>query len=134
MPDIAGKREAGAFRNEMKKVEALLDVSEDGGAVAVYDMIEVQEDIVIHQAYTKVKEAATDGGATAPVEIGIKGGDTDAILPATLVASLTLNAIIDGAAASDRLRVASGSIISAEVKNEALTAGKIAVVIEYSAY
>jgi len=131
MAYVADRKEASAFSNEIKKVEAEYDFAEDGGAVSVLDMIDVKKDIIVHQAYFKVKTAFTSGGS-ATVEVGIKGGDTDALIAATAVGSLTANAVIDGASAGQRLRIASGAVISAEIKVAALTAGKGKIVIEYA--
>lgn len=117
-----------AFSNELDVVEAVYDFSKDGGAVSVIDLMEMKEAMQIMNASVQVLAAVVSGGA-ATVEIGVKGGDTDAILPATLQAALPINTGFDCAAAGKGLYVASGGIISLEIKVAELTAGKIKVVL-----
>lgn len=118
---------------EIQVYKAVYDFAVDGGAVSVIDLIELQEAMVIHGGIVKVKTLCTSGGS-ATVELGIKAGDTDAVLAATAVASLTANAVFSNAAASTDLYVASGAIISMEIKVAALTAGKIEVELQMSKF
>lgn len=129
----ADHKKVDVFSNEVYMVKGVYDFAKDGGAIAVYDLFTANEAIVIHQAFTKVKTAVTSGGA-ATVEIGIKAGDTDALLAATAPAGLLINTVLDGAAASERLLVAADAIIALEVKVAALTAGKIEVCLVVSKF
>ncbi len=99
----------------------------------VLDLMDVKQDIVIHQALTKVKTAFTSGGAVT-VEIGVKAGDTDAILPATLKGALLAPIVIDGDAASERLRVPKGSVLAMEIKVDTVTAGKLELEIAFTKF
>ena len=135
MADVADKKTAGkGWSNEIKKIEVEYDFSADGGAVGVLDMLEAESDMLIHDAFVKVGTAFTSGTSSATVELGVKGGDTDAVMAATLVTGLTAGLGIAGASASKGLKLASGAILSAEIKVEAVTAGDLKLVVEYSNY
>lgn len=131
MADAADKKSLSAFSNEVEYKTVTFDFDEDGGAIGVYDMLEFAHAAVIHQAYVKIEDDFTSGGA-ATIEIGVKGGDTDAILTASLPTGAP--SVVDGDAASERLYLASGAILSLEVKVAALTAGKCTLVVEASKY
>lgn len=118
------KKMVDTFAKEMVLVKAVYDFAKDGGAVGVVDLMETSEATVLHRAWVNVKTAVVSGGA-ATVEIGVAGGDTDAVLPAQLQAALTAPKTFDGDAASKGLYLASGAKLSAEIKVAALTAGKI---------
>ena len=134
MATAAGKKFVNGWSGgEIEVYKAVYDFSTDAGAVSVIDLLELKEAMVIHGGIIKVKTAGTSGGL-ATVEIGIKAGDTDAVLAATAVASLTANAIFPNAAASTALYVASASIISMEIKVAALTAGKIEIELQMSKF
>lgn len=113
------------FSNQLLKVVRTYDFTKDTGAIDVYELMEASEDMVIVQAYTKVKVAVLSAGAPT-VDIGITS-DPNAIMVAQLKAALSLNAIIDGAAASQRLRIPSGEKLLLEIKVAVLTAGKLEV-------
>lgn len=131
---VAKDKQNGAlWSNDMEVVKMVYDFSVDAGAVGTYELYEAKEAMIIVESMVKVKTAVVSGGA-ATVEIGILSGDTDAILAASLQAALTAPQVIDGAAASKRLYVASGSKIALEVKVAALTAGKIEVELLMAKY
>ena len=132
MADAKGKKELGLFSNESGYERMSYKFSDDGGAISVINLGECKQDIIISQAYVGVKKAFTDAGGTGTVEIGIAGGDTDAIMPATLVSGLGADTVIDGDAASERLRVPSGSNLAMEIKVEAMTDGELDLHLEYS--
>jgi hypothetical protein len=124
----------GVFSNDWERVVLRYDFDKDGGAVGVIDLMEAKgEALVLHLADVKVKTAVVSGGA-ATVEIGVKGGDTDAILPASLQAALTAPKSIAGDAASRALYLASGAILALEIKVAALTAGVIEVECYFSKF
>lgn len=133
MVDVAKKKFASQFSNGLELMRGFYDFSVDGGAVDVYDLVEMDQDIVIVQAWCSVKELFTSGGAPT-VEVGVKGGDTDAILPATALGSLTNGALFDGDAASERLKVVDGGILSMEIKVAAVTAGKLELALLYAKF
>jgi len=127
-PEAEDFREMNAFSNDLIFIRRTYDFDKDGGAISVIDLMKANDAMVLEQAYVSVKTAVTSAGAPT-VEVGIKGGDTDAILPATVKAGLLINTTIDGAAASKRLRVAKDAVIALEIKVAPLTAGKIEVVL-----
>lgn len=124
VPEADSFREIAAFSNDDLYVRKIYDFSKDGGAISVIDLVKANQNMVIQDAWINVKEDVESGGAPT-VEIGIKGGDTDAIMAATLKGALTNNKTIEGAAASKKLFVAKDAVISAEIKIATLTAGKI---------
>ena len=126
------KKDIQNFSNEVKQVRATYDFANDGGLVSTIELMEAKQDMVIYEAYTAVKTAATSGGA-ATVEIGTTA-DPNQILASTAVASLTLNAVFDGEAASARARVAAGQKVNMIIGTAALTAGKIEVVLLVNKY
>lgn len=127
-PEVDDYREVNAFHNESLLVRKVYDFTKDGGSIAVFDLMKMNAAMVIEESYVNVKVAVLSGGAPT-VQIGIKGGDTDALMVATVKANLLINTTIDGAAASKRLYVAKDAVISLEVKVAALTAGKIELVL-----
>lgn len=127
-PEVDDFREANAFTNDLLFLRKTYDFDKDGGLQVVFDLLKMNAAMVLEQAYINVKTAVESGGAPT-VEVGIKGGDTDAILAATLKGALLINTTIDGAAASKRLRIAKDAIIALEIKIADLTAGKIEVVL-----
>ena len=126
MPQADDYRETNAFHNDALYVEREYDFSKDGGAQEVIDLLKVNAAMVIEEVYVKVVDAVLSGGS-ATVEIGVKGGDTDAIMAATGPGGLTAGLVIDGASASKRLKLAADAEISMEIKVADLTAGKIKV-------
>jgi hypothetical protein len=124
-----GKINVSGFSNEVSVFKAVYDFAVDGGAVAVFDLMEMKEAMTIVGANVDVNTTCTSGGA-ATVEFGIKAGDTDAILAATAVASLTANKSFNNVVAtSSGLYVASAAVLAMEIKVAALTAGKMTLVV-----
>lgn len=134
MANALDKKNMKTFSNEVAMTKAVYSLAAgDSGAVGVIDLMEAKEAIMIHRAYVKVETTFTSGGS-ATLEVGVKGGDTDAVLAATAVASLTAPSTFPGAAASEGLYLASGGILSAEIKVAAMTAGKLELVVEFSKF
>ncbi len=121
-----GFKEISVFSNHVEKIEMEYDFAKDGGLVSVIDLGKFPEAMVIMDAVVKVKTAVVSGGS-ATVEIGVKGGDTDAIMAATLQAALLVDTTVPGASACKGLYLAAGAQLSAEIKVAALTAGKLVV-------
>ena len=128
MADLKNKVNSSLFSNALDLISVEYDYSKDGGAIGVLDMIEMKHAVVIHRAWVKVSDSVLSGGA-ATVEIGVKGGDTDAVLAASAPAALVAPSVTDGDAASKALYLASGAILSMEIKVAALTAGKVELII-----
>lgn len=127
------KKLVSAFTGHMEQIEAVYDFAKDGGAIGVIDLIEMKHAAIIHSASVKVLTSVTSAGA-ATVEMGVAGGDTDAILPAQLQAALVAPKGFDSDAAGKGLYVASGGKVAAEIKVAALTAGKLSVVLFVSKF
>lgn len=127
-PEADDFRNVNAFSNEALLVRKVYDFSKDGGAISVIDLLKANVDLVIEESYVNVKAAVTSAGAPT-LEVGIKGGDTDAIMVATVKANLLVDTTIDGAAASKRLRLLKDEIVALEIKVAILTAGIIEVVL-----
>jgi hypothetical protein len=118
------------FSNEVSFVRLSWDFANDGGAVAdTYRLATVGEKkLVVVNAVVHVETACTSTGS-ATVIIGVEGGDTDALLASTAVASLTDDAAFK-TSAGQCLAVASGGHILMTIGTEALSAGKINVLLE----
>jgi hypothetical protein len=87
--------------------------------------------MIIKDFHAVVKTACTSGGS-AVVDVGVVGGDTDALLDGVAVASLTLNSVhsdplVEGTpnTKSVPMYLADGGVIAMEIKTAALTAGII---------
>lgn len=110
------------------------DFSSDGGAVGDISVggAVIPAGAVITSGVIHVKTAVTSGGAAT---VAIKAVGANDILAATGKASLTLNALLDtvpDGAAANMIRVASNvTALTFTVGTAALTAGKIAVALEY---
>jgi len=129
MANVTDKKDVKVFSNELKLVKVSYDITGgDSGVVGVMDMFEAKENMVIYGGWVQVDTLFASGGA-ATLEIGVKGGDTDAVLAATAVGSLTANATFKNDTASDALYLASGGILSAEVKVADMTAGKLTLAL-----
>lgn len=118
------------YSNERGYLKLEYDFSKDGGASAdTYVMGTAGEKMVVLATTVYVAEAVTSGGA-ATVQIGVQGGDADAILPDTAVGSLTAEAVLEDAA-GQKFVIQKGEKIEAVVGTADLTAGRICVYIEY---
>lgn len=114
-------------------VEAEYSFAADTGAQGVLDMIEFGADCVIHRAWIKVKDSFASVAA-AELIIGVKGGDTDAVLKTTLEGDLTAGSCLSGDAASVNLTVASGDVISMTIGTDNFTAGRFVLALEVSKF
>lgn len=126
MANAAGYKVHDQFSNELKIVRMVYDFSVDGGAQGALSLGELDGPCVIVDGWTSVKTQCTSGGS-ATVIVGVNGGDTDAILASTAVASLTANAIFPLDAAGDGEYLADGAKVDITIGTAALTAGKIEV-------
>ncbi len=126
------KKIGGGFTNALEKLELEYDFANDGGAQGTVDLGEADADMVIHEAYTKVKAAVTSGGDPT-LDIG-STGDPNAIMAAEVKANLGLNVISKGDSASVQLKVAKGDKILLTINTADLTAGKLRVVLMVSKF
>ena len=127
--EVANKRGLGPMNNEMKPHRANYDVARDGGLIAdTHTLFEDDRDMLIVVGNIDVKTAFA-GGGSATVTIGVLGGDVDALLPAALMAALTLDTQLDIDAAGKNLLLVKGDkvVVTPGVAN--LTAGKLEVVL-----
>ena len=115
------------FANEIVVKRCVYDVAVDGGAETdTFTVAEMDDDMVLLDAYTNITTAFTSGGSATAI-IGVTG-DTDAILASTAVASMTAG-IKPGAAACEGILLAAGDKVLVTVGTAAMTAGKLEVVL-----
>ena len=133
MAAVAGKKFGSAFSNAIEKIEITYDFAVDGGATGALDMFEAVDKLVIHRSYVKCMTTCTSGGS-ATVIMGVIGGDTDAILTSTAVASLVADTAFDNDSASDALFLAAGGKLGMTIGTAALTAGKLILVLHVSKF
>jgi hypothetical protein len=110
-------------------VEVVYDFAVDGGAVGTLDVFEAKEGMIVTDVVTQVLTTCTSGGS-ATLILGVVGGDVDAFLASTAVASLTANATFPQAAAGVDLYLAANGKVGMAIGTAALTAGKIKFYIE----
>lgn len=131
MAAVANLKTSGAgWTGKIEMVEVTYDFSVDGGTAGALDLFTADADLVIHRVTAKVKTAVTSGGS-ATVEVG-KSGDTAGLMAQTGKASLTAGVVVDSKIGGYKL--ASGAKIIQTIGTAALTAGKIAYLIEYSKF
>jgi len=128
MANAAAYKKIKPWSDGIEQVRLTYDFSKDGGAQGTVTLGEVESDVVIVNARTIVQTQATSGGS-ATVIVG-RTGDTDSILTSTAVASLTANAVIDGASTAKNARIAKDQEILLTIGTADLTAGKIDVVLD----
>lgn len=128
---VEGKRVAGGgFGNDSETVRVVYDFDKDAGAVGVLDLLDIDKDCIVKSFHAVVKTAVTSGGA-ATLDVGVAGGDTDVMMAAKAVASLTLNSAHgEPAFANLPIFLAAGSKLQQEIKVAAFTAGKVEYVFE----
>jgi len=121
------------FGLERKRIEITYNFPEDAGEIGVLDMLTIGEKLLVERCYVKGNAAVTSAGAPT-VEIGVKDGDTDALIPATLKGAMGVDAVVKEASTADGLVLQADSVLSMEIKFAALTAGKFTFVLEYSQF
>ncbi len=126
---------------EKKEIIGIYDYDVHGGAVdtsgiELSDLFGINPGEALRVTKVFVIDAATSGTSSATLSFGTESTDPDNILDDTAVSSLTEHAVIDGVQVpqtGSTWIVNSGSTflkIKAQVKTEALTAGKVAVIAE----
>jgi len=127
----------GGHSNAREVATAYYDFAEDGGAAGDFDLFTANEAIIIVDFYAIVLTACTSGGS-AVVDVGIDGGDEDALLDNVAVGSLTANAVFDSPLVegtpntrNDKVYLAAAGVVQMTISTAALTAGKIKYVCEY---
>jgi hypothetical protein len=132
MASVRGAKTVGpGFANDPEVVRVRYEFGYDGGAVGVLNLLTASGAMIIKDFHAVVKTACTSGGS-AVVDVGVVGGDTDALLDGVAVASLTLNSVhsdplVEGTpnTKSVPMYLADGGVIAMEIKTAALTAGII---------
>lgn len=134
MANVAAYKEGYVLSGGTEHVEITYDFTADGGSVGVLNMFKAKEAMVLESCYAKVKVAGA--GATATVEFGIAGGDTDALITATVgaVANLTLGATLQQASTAQALKLAADDVVAIKITTAALTAGKIVLVMKLAQF
>lgn len=121
------------FAMERSRVEITYDFPDDGGVIGVLDMLTIGEKLLVERCYIKGKAAVTSSGDPT-IEVGVKGGDTDALIPATLKGAMGIDSVVKEASIADGLVLQENDVLAMEIKVAALTAGKFTFVLEYSQF
>lgn len=126
---------SGVGVNVLRAAKAIYSFATDGGLVSTITpvgTVALPSKAVIVGATINSTTAATSGGA-ATVAIGTSAGSsTTSILGATAVASLSLNALLNGVPVfATPVKLTAGGNITFTVATAALTAGVIECVVYY---
>ena len=131
------KSVAAPFSKELGVVRVVYDFAEDGGALGAKDVFTAQGALVLKSFHAVVKSACTSLGS-AVLDLGVKAGDTDALLDGVAVAALTANSLhadpLVTGTPNTRLvpmYLADGAVIEMTIGTAALTAGKIEFVFQF---
>lgn len=132
MGQVKDYKEVGRpFSNARTLVEVEYDFANDDGAVEVKDLLKAKDDLVITDFYIKGKTTFDSAADGASIDVGIKGGDTDALVDGVVEADVAEDAVVyDGTNQIKPLKLAKDAIIAMEILGEALTAGKCVFVFE----
>ena len=135
MANAAGYKEGYVLSQRTEHVELVYDFSVDGGAQGSLGLFKAKEAMVVEQCYLKVKTAGASGGS-ATIEVGISGGDTDALITATAgaVANLTSGAVLQQASTAPGLKLAADAVIAIKISTADLTAGKFVLVMKLAQF
>lgn len=132
MADVSGyylKDIGDNFVGERFEATLVYDFARDG-AVANADQLLLalaKNDLIIDSATVHVDTTCTSGGSLV-ANIGVKGGDVDAILANTAgaVAALVAGTTVKETA-GQKLKMTAGQYISLDTATDVFTAGKISV-------
>lgn len=135
MANAAGYKEGYILSHGTEHIEVVYDFSVDGGATGSLNLFKAKEAMVVESCYAKVKTAGQSLGS-ATVEFGIAGGDTDALITATVgaLANLTAGATLQQASTAPALKLAADDAIAIKISAAALTAGKIVLVLKLAQF
>jgi len=128
------------FGNEESIARVRYDFSKDAGTAGAFSLFEADGDIVITDFFVNVLTAFDSAGDAAVIDIGITGGDTDALVQDAGQARFALgsfvkaDACLEGGSGEVRnlpLKVADNAVVAMVVKTAALTAGKCDFFFKY---
>lgn len=132
MTNVAAYKAPGKlFTGELQTAKFTYDFAADGGAVGTLKMGKFDDKALIVNAIVHVETACTSTGS-ATVKIGLNTTDDDCFLTAAhgAVASLTDDACW-AEAAGQCIVAAADKEIDLVIGTEALTAGKINLIVQY---
>lgn len=109
-------------------MEVTYDFSKDTGAIGQYPIFKAAKACQIRLCRIVVDTAFTSGGS-ATLGVG-KAADLAGVVAATAVASLTLAAVIQGAAPDASHVLAADDIVYADIATATMTAGKCRFIFE----
>lgn len=124
------KKIGQTFAGKIETVEVVYDSSKDAKSAAAIDIAEATADIVILRVIAKVEDGVTASGS-ATVELG-RSGATAALMAQTGKASLGTGVVVDSKVGGYKL--AKGTKIIQTIGTDALTAGRIRYLIEYTGF
>ncbi len=123
------------FSNATSKHEIVYDFAKDGGAIGVIDLFKALDGLVVTGFYVKGTtelDSAADGSS---VDVGIKAGDTNALIDGAVEADFAAGAVVyDKTNQIVPLKVEKDAVVSMEILGEALTSGKCTFVFEIAAF
>lgn len=138
------KSSSGPFANQTEIVRVVYDHAVDGTAADALDVLTADGDIAIVNFYAKVITACTSGGS-AVLNVGISGGDDDALMDAVAVAGLTTGSLHKAPIVLSEgtpntgfgplpLKLASGGKIIMDTATDSFLTGKIEFVFEIAKF
>ena len=126
---------ASPFSKARELIEVTYDFAADAGATGALDLFKASEDIIITDFYVKgvtVLDSAADGSS---IDVGIVGGDTNALMDGVVEASFAAGAVVyDATNQVKPLKVAKDEVVAMEIMAEALTSGKCTFFFEIQRY
>lgn len=142
MANVAAHKTVDApFRNEKEIIRVIYDFAVDGGATSALNLMTAGVDPLIVTGYHAVVKTTCTSGASAVLDVGIAGGDTDLLSDAIAVATLAANYVLQPEAVETEgtpnvvvnacpFRLAAGASIAQTIGTATFTAGKIEYVFE----
>ncbi len=118
------------YKNSPEWLTVIYDFALDGGAIGAIELLELKDNVVVHDMYVEEITPPASGGA-ATLEIGENGGDADGYL--TQVAYNGLAAVTGDAQKGAfltgglRKKMAAEKTVELTIATAVLTGGKLAI-------
>lgn len=123
------------FSNAKKVIEVEYDFSKDAGAVGVLDLMKAQDNMIVTGFYVKGDTELDSAADGVTIDVGIKGGDSNALIDGIAEAVFATGAVVyDKTNQIVPLKLAADDILSMEILGEALTSGKCKFCFELAAF
>jgi hypothetical protein len=139
---MTAKTSVKGIKGKTQLAHAVYDYSLDGGATGAIDLFSLPANTIVHDCWFEVETAPTSG-ASATIEVGITGGDTDGFIAQAAYSAFTIDLVsqsnLKGALlwdttedADKRYKNTSAVTVAMLIATAALTAGKIHFYVEFS--